>query len=207
MSARYLWCLWWKNDKPSWNCRWQFPRRQWHWLPRSWWEKWIFWNRNDWDYLKMTVPTSSFEWLHTNMKPWLYFNSIFLVFPFYNTIFALLTHRLVIIIFKHTSLDQKLLLNMFVSRNRCDLIAWFDDSAEACSEIELQDLFLEEKNKGSLSLRKRQKDWRIGLHVERVLSTSWVLVKVVSRENNFCSQSLYPEKESKWDNESLTLID
>ena len=34
---------------------------------------------------------------------------------------------------------------MFVSRNRCDLIAWFDDSAEACSEIELQDLFLEEK--------------------------------------------------------------
>ena len=61
---------------------------------------------------------------------------------------------------------------MFVSRNRCDLIAWFDDSAEACSEIELQDLFLEEKNKGSPSLRKRQKDWRIGLHVERVLSTS-----------------------------------
>ena len=46
---------------------------------------------------------------------------------------------------------------MFVSRNRCDLIAWFDDSAEACSEIELQDLFLEEKNKGSLSLRKKTK--------------------------------------------------
>ena len=63
---------------------------------------------------------------------------------------------------------------MFVSSNQCDLIAWFDDSAEACSEIELQDLFLEEKNKDfhSLSLRKRQKDWRIGLHVERVLSTS-----------------------------------
>ena len=62
---------------------------------------------------------------------------------------------------------------MFVSRNRCDLIAWFDDSAEACSEIELQDLCLEEKDKDSPSMRKkRQKDWRIGLHVERVLSTS-----------------------------------
>ena len=93
---------------------------------------------------------------------------------------------------------------MFVSRNQCDLIAWFDDSAEACSEIELQDLFLEKK-KILFPWEKRQKDWRIGLHVERVLSTSWVLVKVVSRENN--SQSLYPEKESKWNNESLTSID
>ena len=45
---------------------------------------------------------------------------------------------------------------MFVSRNQCDLIAWFDDSAEACSEIELQDLFLEKK-KDSLPLRKKTK--------------------------------------------------
>ena len=141
------------------------------------------------------MPTSSFEWLYTNMKQWLFFNSTFLVFHFYNSKFALLTHRLVIITFKHTSFDQKLLLNMFVSRNCCDLIAWFDGSAEACSEIELQDQFFDEKNNDFhyLSLRKRQKDWRIGLHVERVLSTSWVLVKVVTTLTfNFCSQSLYP---------------
>ena len=110
----------------------------------------------------MIVPTSSFEWLRTNMKHRLFFNSTFLVFPFYNSKFALLTHRLVIITFKHTSFDQKLLLNMFVSRNRCDLIAWFDDSAEACSEIELQDLFLEKKKRFSFLEKKDKKIGELG---------------------------------------------
>ena len=47
---------------------------------------------------------------------------------------------------------------MFVSSNQCDLIAWLDDSAEACSEIELQDLFLKKKRFSFLE----KKDKKIG---------------------------------------------
>ena len=51
---------------------------------------------------------------------------------------------------------------MFVSRNQCDLIAWFDDSAEACSEIELQDLFLEKKKRFSFLEKKDKKIGELG---------------------------------------------
>ena len=75
---------------------------------------------------------------------------------------------------------------MFVSRNQCDLIAWFDDSAEACSEIELQDLFLEKKKRFSFLEKKDKKIGELGY--------TW-------RE---CFQPL--ESSSKWSAGKITFV-